>query len=579
MNPHLDGASGANAVQLSKEQVLAGSDEHGTATTELVRSWERSHAALGTPGNVEVKHTPESLLDEHLLEMFHAPLTKFAQDLEGTGLGLLLADSRGQILQRWYQDRQAMSHFDRVGTVRGAVLAENVVGTNGVGTVVATGRALQIKGEEHFAEFYQDAVCTGAPVLHPITGKLMAVVTLSCDLTPRSDLLKPLVRSMTTQLEQHLMSVEHPDAREMLGAFVSLTRQQPGPVVAFGPLGIMIQSSTASTMSDHDKSLLQVLAGEGRPSGRYAVELSSGLTDLNLTRIGRDNSVISVAHADPDTDRRRFAKGFALPRVVGRSPGWLAVANQVDRLRDSRELVILVGEAGVGKTTLALGTPFKSGLTAPNSTLIDAAQRHILGTREWLTRLADALESRHNLVLRGIETLDAPALDGARSLLDSRTTSGAVFMTLTADAPEELEPHILRFAAQPIAVPPLRDRILDLEELWVSLVAAIAPTSRMELSPEAAELLRMYDWPGNVKELRQVINQLTSSGRIGKIVPSDLPTTMQNKRTLSLIERVELEAIRKALVVADGNRMKAADILGISRATVYRKIKAYRLGS
>ena len=43
-------------------------------------------------------------------------------------------------------------------------------------------------------------------------------------------------------------------------------------------------------MSDHDKSLLQGLASEGRPSGRYALELSSGLTDLTVTRIGRNNS-------------------------------------------------------------------------------------------------------------------------------------------------------------------------------------------------------------------------------------------------------------------------------------------------
>jgi transcriptional regulator of acetoin/glycerol metabolism len=52
---------------------------------------------------------------------------------------------------------------------------------------------------------------------------------------------------------------------------------------------------------------------------------------------------------------------------------------------------------------------------------------------------------------------------------------------------------------------------------------------------------------------------------------------MQSSKTLSMIERVELEAIRKALQEAKGNRVKAADILGVSRATVYRKMKAYRI--
>jgi transcriptional regulator of acetoin/glycerol metabolism len=52
---------------------------------------------------------------------------------------------------------------------------------------------------------------------------------------------------------------------------------------------------------------------------------------------------------------------------------------------------------------------------------------------------------------------------------------------------------------------------------------------------------------------------------------------MQNSRSLSLIERVELDALRNALSEAGGNRAKAAEILGLSRATVYRKMKSYRL--
>jgi transcriptional regulator of acetoin/glycerol metabolism len=86
-----------------------------------------------------------------------------------------------------------------------------------------------------------------------------------------------------------------------------------------------------------------------------------------------------------------------------------------------------------------------------------------------------------------------------------------------------------------------------------------------------------YSWPGNVKELRRLISQLASSGKTGSVLPSDLPAAMQSSKTLSMIERVELEAIRKALQEAKGNRVKAADILGVSRATVYRKMKAYRI--
>ncbi|MDF1478314.1 helix-turn-helix domain-containing protein [Leifsonia sp. H3M29-4] len=557
-------------VQSAKEAALSRSHTDDRKL-ELVDSWKRSQAAIGDPGNIhDVPHVPESVLDEHLLEMFGAPMNRFAEDIEGTGLALLLADSRGQILQRWFEDRQAESHLDRVGTVRGAVLAENVVGTNGVGTVVTLGKPVQIRGTEHYADFYQDAVCTGSPVFHPITRKLFAVVTLSCDLTPRSDLLKPLVRSMATQLEQHLLSVEQPSAREMFTVFLELSRNQSHPVVAFGPQGAMIQSPKASALTSHDMHLLRTLGDENRPTGTYMLELSSGPTTLEYTSIGPNNNVVVVGagpNARPATSPRRVV------RNVGRSPAWLAAMNQFERVRAIGEPVILAGEPGVGKTSLALGE--RESATAP--VLSDAAERHILGTREWLARLAKCFTENATVVIRGIETLDPPALDGMRSLIEAHSGQVAVVMTLSTDDERDAERFELKFGARAVWIPPLRDRVEDLPVLWNAVVAALAPAAKLELQDETLKLLRAYGWPGNLKELRRLVSQLGAAGKSGAVAPTDLPSSMQSSKTLSLIEKVELEAIRKALQEAQGNRVRAADILGISRATVYRKMKAYRL--
>lgn len=560
-------------VQTAKEAALA-QPLAEDRNLDLVDSWKRSQAAIGDPGNIhDVPHVPESVLDEHLLDMFGAPMNRFAEDIEGTGLALLLADSRGQILQRWFEDRQAESHLDRVGTVRGAVLAENVVGTNGVGTVVALGRPVQIRGTEHYADFYQDAVCTGSPVFHPITRKLLAVVTLSCDLTPRSDLLKPLVRSMATQLEQHLLSVEQPTAREMFNVFLNLSRSQAHPVVAFGPQGAMIQSRKASVLTSHDMHLLRMLGDEGRPSGSYVVELSSGPTTLEYTSVGPNNNVVVVkgeASTRPITAVPRRAA-----QNVGRSPAWLAMLNQFERLRGLGEPIILAGEPGVGKSALALGDRESEAVPALN----DAAERHILGTREWLARLSKAFTDNDRVVIRGIETLDPPALDGMRALVETHAPQVAVIMTLSTDDRDDVERFELKFSARAVWVPALRDRVEDLPLLWNSIASALAPAARLELQDDTLALLRIHGWPGNLKELRRLVSQLGAAGKTGSIAPTDLPAAMQSSRTLSLIEKVELEAIRKALQEARGNRVLAADILGISRATVYRKMKAYRLGT
>jgi transcriptional regulator of acetoin/glycerol metabolism len=559
----------------AKETFFASLNEGEAQTTELLASWQRSQAAIGDPGNLhDVPHVPEALLDEHLLDMFGAPLNRFAEDLEGTGLALLLADSRGQILERWAEDRQAESHLDRVGTVRGAVLAENVVGTNGVGTVATLGKPVQIRGTEHFADFYQDAVCTGAPVLHPMTKKLLAILTISCDMTPRSDLLKPLVRTMTSQLEQHVLSVEQPNSREMLNLFMEISRSRNVPVVAFGPSGAMIQSSRANTLAPHDMNLIRLLSEERRPNGSYVVELSTGPVRLDLTSVGPNNSVVVVGES---VDRRsRTPQPKPLTANAGRSPEWLAVTGQVDRARMTTETTLLVGETGVGKTSLALKAPYIAGYLT-KSVLCDAAERHIIGSREWLTKLSGHLQSDSVVVVRGIETLDAPALDGMRALLEAQETSVPVLMTLTSDNPEEIRVNELRFGARSIRVPALRDHVSDLPDLWQAIADSLAPGARLIAAPETLLLLMSYSWPGNVKELRRLISQLVASGKSGSVTPSDLPPAMQSSKTLSMIERVELEAIRKALQEAKGNRVKAADILGISRATVYRKMKAYRI--
>ena len=568
----------AKRVQSAKERALA-SPAVAAADAELVNSWKRSQAAIGDPGNIQdVPHVPESLLDEHLLDMFGALMNRFAEDIEGTGLALLLADSRGQILQRWFEDRQAETHLDRVGTVRGAVLAENVVGTNGVGTVVTLGKPVQIRGTEHYADFYQGAVCTGSPVLHPITGKLLAVVTLSCDLTPRSDLLKPLVRSMATQLEQHLMSVEQPSAREMFNVFLDLSRNQRNPVVAFGPQGAMIQSPQASALTSHDMPLLRMLGDEPRPTGTYVVELSSGPTKLNFTSVSPRNNVV-VLVGEPSKRLGAVHPATHLARTAGRSPGWLSTINQFERLRATREPVILAGEAGVGKTSLALGDKEPSSADRLGPVLCDAAERHILGTRDWLARLSTVFADRGDVVIRGIETLDLPALDGLRALIESQDDSLGVVMTLSTDNRDDVERFEMKFSATALWIPPLRDRVEDLPDLWHSIAASIAPGARLEPNDETMALLRTYSWPGNIKELRRMISQLAASGKTGPVIPTDLPSNMQSSKTLSLIEKVELEAIRKALQEAKGNRVRAADILGVSRATVYRKMKVYQLST
>ncbi|PRB16573.1 sigma-54-dependent Fis family transcriptional regulator [Microbacterium sp. MYb62] len=568
----------ARPADQAKEALLSGTDLARPARPDLMISWQRSKDALGSPGNIrDVPQVGLDLLDSHLLEMFQAPLARVSDELDGTGLGLLLADSEGRILQRWTHDRSAAAHLDRLGTVRGAVLSEAAVGTNGVGTVAATGRSVQITGEEHFAEFYRSAVCTGSPVRHPITGRLLAVVTISTRVTERAELLRPLTHSIAAQLGQHVVEAERPAARSMLAAFLSASRTQSGPVVAVGPDGLLMQNQRAARLTSADLGLLQRLCTDDARSGRIGVEFSGGHADIQVTRLDAGAGAVAVI-VEPERRVRHTGFGPARPVLAGRSPEWLGIAQLVGRHREARTPLLIAGEAGTGKTSLALGHPHRPGSSA-HAASVDAAERHVLGAKRWLQRLSERLERGAAVIVRGIETLDAPSTSGMKSLIDSTGARSAVLLTMSAATQADAEAAATRLGYPVAWVPALRERSGDIALLWRALADHAAPAAHLEPTREALVALEAHSWSGNLIELRNAIEHLAMSGRRGAIGVADLPMSIRGTRTLSMIERVELEAIQRALQEAGGNRSRAAEILGLSRATVYRKMKTYRLSA
>ena len=91
------------------------------------------------------------------------------------------------------------------------------------------------------------------------------------------------------------------------------------------------------------------------------------------------------------------------------------------------------------------------------------------------------------------------------------------------------------------------------------------------------KLLVRSTWPGNVEQLGQVIRRIVQRRRVGAIMPRDLPPECWtvSRRLLSPLEAMERDAIVQSLLDTDGNKAKAAESLGMSRATIYRKIHEY----
>jgi transcriptional regulator with PAS, ATPase and Fis domain len=136
-------------------------------------------------------------------------------------------------------------------------------------------------------------------------------------------------------------------------------------------------------------------------------------------------------------------------------------------------------------------------------------------------------------------------------------------------------------------VPPLRERLYDTDHLigqFMIELNQILGTSITGVDVRAREIILAYTWPGNVRELRNVMERAMTFAENGKIRFEDLPDYLVKQVSIkepdpnvSLVENAELETIKKALIQVQGNKVKAARLLGISRSGLYEKIKKYKL--
>jgi sigma-54 dependent transcriptional regulator, acetoin dehydrogenase operon transcriptional activator AcoR len=127
-----------------------------------------------------------------------------------------------------------------------------------------------------------------------------------------------------------------------------------------------------------------------------------------------------------------------------------------------------------------------------------------------------------------------------------------------------------------VELPPLRARRDELPTLVHTMITRIDPTAAVRCTPRTLQVLAAHPWPGNLHELRRVVEVLLDRRSAGDITPDDVPDAYRGStaaRRLAPIEQIEHDAIARALRACDGNKVHAAKQLGMSRSTLYRRIR------
>jgi transcriptional regulator with PAS, ATPase and Fis domain len=151
------------------------------------------------------------------------------------------------------------------------------------------------------------------------------------------------------------------------------------------------------------------------------------------------------------------------------------------------------------------------------------------------------------------------------------------------------EDLLYRLQIVPITIPPLRDRAEDIPLLVESFLEHFTSKHkrrRKKMSPEALQLCQRFPWPGNVRQLRNMIERLVITGKTATIDVGELPDFLrahdQNATTFAIrpgmsLAEVEKILIRQTLTHVTENREEAAKLLGISRRTLQYKLKQFGL--
>ncbi len=315
--------------------------------------------------------------------------------------------------------------------------------------------------------------------------------------------------------------------------------------------------------------------------------------------------------------RREVHKEYSFHQILGKSKPIREVFDLIRRVADSPTNVLITGESGTGKELVAKAIHYNSNrrdapfvpvncAAIPEALLESELFGHMKGSftdakadkrglfeeaqkgTVFLDEISELPLMLQAKILRAIQEREIRRVGATRSIPVDVRIIAATNLALSEEvkAKRFREDLYYRLNVIEIRIPPLRERREDIPLLVEAFLKKCAEAGRLQargISEPALALLVDYAWPGNVRELENVVERAMTLARGERIVPEDLPMTIQGargdrrildeaaERTLTL-EEVEKEYILRILEKTGGNKYQAAQVLGIDRKTLYRKL-------
>src|SRR5579884_2033163 len=424
------------AVLQAREKFLEGTEAPGLSLVPepVVKSWHRSKVAgvdsTTVATGVEVEERPATTL----LRAARPVMERLAERLTNTPSGIWLSDERGAIVDRRLCDPALTAPTDQIAALPGFAFSEEVVGTNGIGTVLEEARPLVVLGGQHFAEAFNHLACAGAPIRHPVTRRLVGVLDVTCPANIANELVLAIAMEAAGAVERQLLEDASVAERLLLEHFLRVSKSSRHGVVSLSSDTVITNGVAARLLAGIDtvtlwEEVARALRQGGSsatlqlesPEGHTLVAECQGLETAGGDAYGGLLVIRQAERPELAPERRRRTTEARLPGLVGASSSWRALDHEAAEVAATGEHVLITGERGSGKLALARGMAALRGL---EPVIIEAVDAEVLGPTDWLREISktlDGLTDRSAVVVTHLERLGADTLEALSGLLDDRS--------------------------------------------------------------------------------------------------------------------------------------------------------------
>jgi transcriptional regulator of acetoin/glycerol metabolism len=603
------------------------------------------------------EHTLEEYRNrhEHLIQVASAEIDWLYDHIAMSGCALLLTDAGGIVLYE-KADPSILDTFRGAGLQIGADWSELRQGTNGMGTCIAENRPVIVHRDEHFRSAHIGLSCTAAPI-HDPDGSLVAVLdasTLNAQGTRETQTHVMALVHLSAKLIEKCLFLRHFQRSSVLRfharpEFVNLQHD-----------GALALASDATVIAADDMALRLLGVAQRRELiGRRIDEIfdmraehlvdpvtpnATGLWPVRDALLGR-RYFASLSYEAPDVKfpkyRGQAARGpdvlqltpaqksndvLTLEELAGDDPQMMRIVRSARRVAASAVSVMIQGATGTGKELFARAlhaasgrSPFialncaaipesliESELFGYKSGAFTGARREGMkgtilqasGGTLFLDEIGDMPLPLQTRLLRVLEEHEVVPLGAEKPMkVDLRVVCASHqnlrSMITRGQFREDL---YYRLNGITLELPRLADRS-DEEQLIRKLLSAETNDGRpVAIEMDAFQCLLDYDWPGNIRELRNVIRTALAICDGGVVRLRDLPSEVRNgtstpaadsaigseqgdadaaavEHSLTPIEAAERQTLVKAIRNTDGNMARAAGLLQVSRSTLYRRCR------